>query len=129
MLSPDLVHKALELAKKRVVDYEFFFDHLKTPAWIEPLWQEDMFCYPPKAVREGNYIRFPPWPESRYLARMANQASALVLKVLLKVPETDNVRVHEDMTDAALAMPPELAAKWVKKEINGGCKKLKNSKL
>ena len=117
MPSLELVRKALNAARKRVVDYEFFFDHLKSPDWIEPLSKENMFRDPPAAMREGDYIKFPFWPESKYLARMAEHAPALVLRVLLEVPETDNIRVHEDMADAALAMPADLAAKWVKREI------------
>src|SRR5262249_53181451 len=39
-----------------------------------------------------------------------------VLEIALQI-ETENIRVHEDINDAAIAMPAELAAKWVKKEI------------
>ena len=39
-----------------------------------------------------------------------------VLDVILHIPDTDNVRVHEDLADAALAMPAELAAHWASKE-------------
>jgi len=33
------------------------------------------------------------------------------------MPETDNVRVHEDLTIAATSLPGELAARWVRKEV------------
>jgi hypothetical protein len=48
---------------------------------------------------------------------MAPKAPEVVLSVALEIPETRNVRVHEDLADAALAMPPDLASQWVQKEI------------
>lgn len=96
----------------------YFFDRLENPSWIEPLKEKGFFDTPPQAIRneERETIRFPPWFVSRYLARMASQAPEAVLDIILHIPDTDNVRVHEDLTDAALAMPAELAAHWASKE-------------
>ena len=66
--------------------------------------------------RDGEFISFPFWPESRYLARMASTSPNQVLDIVLRMPQTDNVRVHVDFIDAACNMPPELAAKWALKE-------------
>ncbi len=115
MPSRELVQRALN-AIKRAADYEYFFGQLKSPDWIKPLWDVGLFRSPPEPIREGQYVRLPIWPESQYLARMAARAPDTVLDVLLEIPDTENVRVHEDFADAALAMPAELAAKWVKKE-------------
>jgi len=117
MPSPEVVERALVEMRKRAANYVYFFDHLKSPSWIEPLREKGFFASPPEPKREGDYISFPTWPESRYLARMAALEPQLVLDVMLKVSETKNVRVHEDFADAACAMPPELAAKWAKREI------------
>lgn len=114
MPSPEVVQKALN-AIKRAADYEYFFDQLKSPDWITPLWNAGLFRNPPAPIPEGQYIRLPTWPESRYLARMASVEPELVLKVILQIPDTDNVRVTEDLADAALAMPPKLAARLVEK--------------
>src|SRR3954447_421924 len=92
-----------------------FFNQLKSPDWIRPLWDAGMFRSPPTPVKEGKYVSFPLWPESRYLARMAAQAPETVLEVALQIPLTENVRVHEDLADATLAMPADLAAKLVPK--------------
>lgn len=92
-----------------------FFDQLSNPEWIDPLHQEGFFQDPPPAEREGDYIRFPPWPESRYLAKVAGSAADRVLEIALALPDTDNVRVFEDLTDAALQMPAETAAQMVPK--------------
>lgn len=111
MIRPDLVQKALTTIRKRQADYEYFFGQLKTPVWIKPLKEAGMFGAPPPPRPEGEYISFPRWPESEYLARMAAQAPNVVLDVILEMPITENVRVNEDLIDAALSMPPQLAAK------------------
>lgn len=112
MPTREQVRRAIK-AIKRYADYEYFFNELKSPDWIGPLLQEDMFKKPPEPIREDSFIRFPLWPESRYLARVAGKAPELVLKVIRQIPETENVRVHEDFIDAALLMPPALAGKLV----------------
>jgi hypothetical protein len=115
MPSRELVQRALN-SIKRAADYEYFFSQLKSRGWIKPLWDAGLFRSPPELIREGQYVRFPMWPESQYLARMAARAPDTVLDVLIEMPDTENVRVHEDFADASLAMPAALAAKWVKKE-------------
>lgn len=112
MPSPEIVKKALEAIKLRA-DYEYFFSQLNLPDWIQPLWAAGMFRSPPEPIREGEYIQFPIWPESRYLARMAPHAPKVVLDVILKIPPTDNVRVHEDLAAAVLTMPADMAARWI----------------
>ncbi len=117
MPSRETVRKAVA-AIKRPADYEYFFDRLQSPAWIEPLRQVGFFRHPPEAQREGGYIRFPLWPESRYLVRMAPLEPRPVLSVLLEMPDTENVRVQEDVIDAALAMPPAVAARLVPRAVS-----------
>ncbi len=91
----------------------YFFSRLESPLWIDPLAERDMFKYPPKAEYvTGGGVRFPPWPPSRYLARMAPQAPAEVAAVLAKI-ETDNSSIIGDMVKAALAMPADVAASLV----------------
>lgn len=117
MPKPEVVEKALNQIKKRAINYIYFFNQLTSPDWIEPLYSKGMFQQPPPPEREGDYISFPSWPESMYLVRMASKSPELVLATILKIPETQNVRVHEDFAEAALAMPPGLAAIWIEKEI------------
>jgi len=114
MPSPDTVKKALA-AIKRTADYEYFFSRLRSPDWLKPLWDAGLFRKPPPPIKEGKYISFPFWPESRYLARMAPLEPEIVSKIALQIPETENVRVHEDLIDAALEMPAYLAAKLIHK--------------
>jgi hypothetical protein len=92
-----------------------FFNQLKTPVWIEPLSKTGLFDHPPEPevdVTTGGR-RIWAWPQSRYLARVAELAPDQVLKIILEIPETTNSWVHMDCVEAALHMPPEVAAQLV----------------
>ena len=116
MPRPELVKKALK-AIERPVDFEFFFGELKSPDWLEPLAAEGVFDRPYPPVEEQEWISFPIWPPSRYLARMAGQVPDKVAELALRIPETTNVRIHEDLVDAALAMPADIARRIVPKAV------------
>jgi hypothetical protein len=106
-----------------LVAFAYFFDKLQNPAWLPVLRKEGFFSQPPPPERdeEAGTIGFPPWPESRYLARMAavEGAQDLILEITLEIPETENVRVYEDLADVALALPPRLAAELAGKARTG----------
>jgi hypothetical protein len=99
--------------------HRYFFDRLENPEWLLPLKAKGFFSSPPQPIRDESRgtIAFPMWPESRYLARMAGFAPTTVLDILLQIPDTENVRVHSDLVQAALAIPPNLAAQVVPKAI------------
>src|SRR4051812_1118300 len=107
------VRRAVSLFRGQT-DYVYFFSRLTSPGWIEPLIQEGRFASPPPAVREGDSIRFPGWPESEYLARVAGRAPDLAARVLAAIPETDNQRVHLDLVEVALQLSPIDAAAWAR---------------
>jgi hypothetical protein len=113
MPSKETVDKALAAIKEPAA-YEYFFDQLKSPSWIRPLQERGFFQRPPQGEVEGNYIRFPYWPESRYLARVASLDPELVFETVKKIPQTDNPRVLGDIVDALLAMPPALSERLAK---------------
>jgi hypothetical protein len=116
--TPEQVSRAVALLG-HAEQYRYFFDRLKNPAWLGPLWGLGFFKRPPPLARDEprGTIAFPPWPESRYLARMAGVAETReqVLKIALAVPDTENVRVHEDLADVALALPAAMAAQFAPK--------------
>lgn len=103
---------------RRGGDVGYFFDHLTSPNWIEVLDEEGFFRDPPKAEREGDLISFPFWPQSQYLRRMAEQAPEEVLRIIERIPETDNIRIHEDLVAAAGALPVPLAARLTARVVN-----------
>jgi hypothetical protein len=110
------VARFVELAKEPAL-HQYAFDHINNPSWIKPLRTRGLFSIPPQSVRDEakGTIGFPFWPESRYLARMAARAPETVLEVALQIPDTENVRVHEDLVDAMLQVPADLAAKLIPK--------------
>ena len=105
-----VIKQSLSLLSPNNVDISLI--GLRILSWLEPLRGKGSFKDPPAIVRdeEKKTFGFPPWPESRYLARMAvhEVVKAKVLEIALSI-ETDNIRVHEDLVDAALAMPAETA--------------------
>jgi len=91
----------------------YFFARLENPHWIIPLAKRGVFMFPPKAEHiKGEGIRFPRWPPSRYLARMASKAPDKVAEIFSKI-ETDNPSIIGNMLDAALAMPTKVATSLV----------------
>jgi hypothetical protein len=95
--------------------HRYFFDRLENSAWIRPLKAKKFFSSPPAPVAddEKGTIGFGSWAESRYLFRMAKLAPEIVTEVVLDFPDTENVRVHDDVADIALALPGYLAARLV----------------
>src|SRR2546422_126786 len=73
--TPDQVNKAV--AQLGHGEYNrYFFDRLENPEWLGPLKAKGFLSSPPPPVHDEarGTIGFPPWPESRYLARMAKYA-------------------------------------------------------
>ena len=117
MPSDARVQQALAEIRKGSANFDYFFDSLTSPNWIKSLAQENVFGDPPQVERsEEGWIRIPGWTASEYLVRMAGDAPEDVLDVALSI-ETDNERIHSDLTEAALAMPGPLAARWAEREI------------
>lgn len=100
--------------------HRHFFDRLENPEWLLALKEKGFFSSPPEPIREESRgtVAFPVWPESRYLARMAKHAPDTVFGILSQIPDTENIRVHDDLVDAALALPPKLAAELVPKAVS-----------
>lgn len=82
----------LQAQAARQENRTYFFDRLENPEWIKPLAKRGYFDAPPGPVhdREQSTIRLLPWPEGRYLARMAPVAPDAVLTVLQALPPSDN---------------------------------------
>lgn len=120
MLKRETVDRALE-AIKGYAQYEYFFDRLNSPAWLQPLREKGFFKHPQKAEHVDQYVRFPFWPESRYLARMAKipEAHASVLAISLGIPASENSRIYDDLAEIALELPAASSAQLVSKLLEG----------
>lgn len=85
----------LELLQAQAARQEnrtYFFDRLDNPEWVEPLAKRGYFDTPPGPLhnREQGTVRFVPWPEGRYLLRMASIAPDVVLAIVQALPSSDN---------------------------------------
>ena len=116
MPSPAAVERALALIEKRPVNHSYFFSKLESPDWIEPLVDAGYFTDPPPPRFNGDYVSYPAWPESKYLTRMAPVAPARVAEVIGRIPDTDNVSVHEDLARAAIHLSAESMTQWAARE-------------
>jgi hypothetical protein len=110
MPSAEIISEVIEEISKGSRQLAYFFDHLSSPVWIAPLAAAGVFSRPYGAEEQDGYLRFPVWPPSQYLARMAGEAPEEVFAVLRDLPDSDNERVREDLTAAALALPLEMSA-------------------
>jgi len=90
----------------------YFFERLNHPGWLIPLHKGGFFDKPPEPEinPENSSVHFPLWPQSYYLVKMAKDFPEYVLKIILEMPDTTNIRIHDKLIDAFLAMPPEIAA-------------------
>ncbi len=113
MIDPNDVDKLLGLAEKRAANYDFLFDRLTSPDWLDALDARGVFSDPPAPVEVEGGVLFPEWAPARYLLRVASlpEAQASVLEVVLRVPRTENVRVHLQLLEILLKLPTQLAVK------------------
>src|SRR5216683_6807378 len=126
MVTDELVERALNLVAERGGNYEYFFAKLTIPGWIAPLQKRGRFSHPPPAVIEGNYLRFPRWPEGEYLARMAPVAPDEVFAAIdPSTYESDNEYVHQVLLEIAAGLTVNLAAKVAEAEANWAYKQVR----
>jgi hypothetical protein len=120
MLKSDTIDRALSQIQKGYAQYQYFFERLNSHIWLIPLKERGFFKDPPPPRHKDDYVNFPLWPETHYLIRMAKvpEARETVMNIALGVPDTENVRVHEDLLKIALALPPGMAANFVSKAKN-----------
>ncbi len=124
MPSPEQVERAIAAMRKLHANYVYFFEHNTSPDWIEPLRKRGFFQHPPAPVDHPDGMRsFPTWPETQYLVRMAEQAPDQVAEILLDLPASENIFVHDDIVQAALKLPAALARrlsvrerKWIRSQ-------------
>ncbi len=92
-------------------DADFFFASIRSADWAPALLEHGFFDSPPKAERSDEWVRYPAWPQSRYLARVAAQDPKVAVEVALHIPVTDNANVNDDILHVALAVPPNEAVR------------------
>ena len=95
-------------------EVDYFFEELKSAAWIPALRQRGMFSAPPGRVddAEGRFW-FPGWSRSRYLARVASQDPDAVAPLLRDLETTENPRIWHDILAALAAIPPAYSVRFL----------------
>jgi len=99
----------IETLAARPENRAYFFDRLENPEWLAALAQRGFFEEPPEPVPadEPGYLRFPPWPEGRYLARVASVVPDATLSVLEAQSHSSNPTVTRTLLEAAEELPDE----------------------
>ncbi|MDY6839427.1 MAG: hypothetical protein SWH78_15790 [Thermodesulfobacteriota bacterium] len=98
----------------------YFYSSLRDVRWLDLLIRGGRFSRvpPPHIDPERGVVSFPIWPQSGYLARVAQSRPEEVADVISCLPDVGNVLVYEDLADAATAMPAELSAKLTEKAVS-----------
>ncbi len=111
----ETVDKAIAEIVKSTANHRYFFEKLNSPSWLAPLAERGRFQTPPARIEVDGRVMFPGWPESQYLSRMARipEAQDQVLQIVRAIPATDNITVHADLLEVALALPPAQSAQLV----------------
>ena len=87
----------------------YFFDRLENPEWVSALGRRGFLdgAPDPEPGDEPDWVRFPPWSEGRYLARMAPLAPVAVAEVLKRLPPSANPWVTRVLLECVQALPSE----------------------
>lgn len=89
-----------------------FFEGLKNPRWVAPLAKKGLLDHPPPSLTtDTGEVRDVYWPEIGYLTRVAPEAPAGVVDVLLRMDQNDNAWVHRAVFEIGAAIPPAEAAR------------------
>ncbi len=102
------------------VTQNYFFNKLKemSHVWLSLLEKEGFFKSPPEPEYDSDkkLIYYSLWPVSRYLAHVSSLKTfdpAEIFRVIKSIPKTNNTRVHIDLIDCAINLPPKFAKEFV----------------
>lgn len=115
-ISEEQFKKMELLIQKSFASKSHFFSKADAD-WLEILTSHDYFKKAPSVIREKDLVKFPPWPESRYLARIASkkptEAMAIILDMVM--PKDANPYILADLVDAMINMPIDISMKIIEK--------------
>jgi hypothetical protein len=88
-----------------------FFEGIADPSWLPLLRSARLFADPPQPeLHDDNTVGFAPWPQLRYLVRMATVLPDEVTEIAKAIPMTDNAAVNSGIVDIGRALPVVNAA-------------------
>lgn len=83
-----------------------FYEGLRNPRWVTPLFEAGAFTNPPEPQQTNDgYIRDVYWPEISYLSRVAADAPTDVVDVLLSLKDSDNAWVKRSTFEIGSKIP------------------------
>ncbi len=105
---------------KRTADFVYFYENISSPDWIDPLFEEKAFSKLPEPVEEGDFVKYPRWPEGQYLLQMARSATdqatqELIAEIIASISDSKNQHAESVRVQVATALPPKMALRFVKK--------------
>lgn len=88
----------------------YLFDRVESPSWLRPLQKKHFFDSPAGLERDeiDGHLRFRLWPQSSYLARVAQVEGQVVAEILARLPVNENPYMAAAVCAVAEALPPEL---------------------
>ena len=94
-----------------VIAFDRFFNAVTDPSWLSLLREHEMFSYPPdpEMHEDDGTVSFPPWPQMKYLIRIASELPDDVAKIVENIPPTSNIFVNAAIVDVATTLPIERA--------------------
>lgn len=94
---------------------KYFFERLEHPAWLPLLDKIEAFSRPPeRRMYDDGSWQAVPWPEGRFLVRMASDNPEVVVGILERLPkELENPVVWNTVAEVATQVPPELGSRLV----------------
>lgn len=107
----DAANQLADLIPRNLACMALFFNELVDPEWWPLLAGQELFNAPPDPT---DPFVHPPWPQSRYLARIAHLVKDVqgFTRLLTGIgDDTTNVRVHEDVVRAAFRLDQANAAR------------------
>ena len=91
-----------------------FFERIADPSWLPLLQRAGLFALPPEPeLHDDDTVGFPPWPQLRYLVRMATVLPDEVTEIAKAIPTTDNAAVNSGIIDIGRALPVAHAARLI----------------
>ncbi len=109
------VENMFSLIERRGANYVFFFRYAAETtdrAWLPLLKARGYFADPRNVEPIGNdRVNFPFWWPIHYLARMARHAPDDVIEIVLRLPDTDNPWIYNEIMEIALQLPGSHTAK------------------
>ena len=106
---------------KRTADLVYFYENISSPDWIDPLFEEKAFSKLPEPVEEGDFVKYPRWPEGQYLLQMARSATdqatqELIAEIIASICDSKNQHAESVRVQVATALPPHMALQFVNKQ-------------